>query len=98
MARRRFVAAPSGGWVEVGLDYIPEPKTQGTMIMPDIKPYQSMIDGREISSRSVHRAHLRQHGFIEVGNERPPALVERAPRPEGLRQDMQRAWDQLTRR
>ena len=39
------------------------------MIMPDIKPYRSMIDGSEISSRSQHRAHLRQHGCQEIGNE-----------------------------
>lgn len=39
------------------------------LIMPDIKPYQSMITGEEITSRSKHREHLRNHGMIEVGND-----------------------------
>lgn len=40
------------------------------MIMPDIQPYQSMADGSMITSRSQHRAHLRQHNCIEIGNEK----------------------------
>ena len=39
------------------------------IIMPDIQPYQSMADGSMITSRSQHRAHLRQHNCIEIGNE-----------------------------
>ena len=39
------------------------------MVMKDIQPYQSMIDGSEITSRSRHREHLREHGCVEVGNE-----------------------------
>lgn len=57
-------------------------------IMPDIKPYQSMIDGTMITSRSQHREHLREHNCEEVGNdsslyrkpkpiEPPPGLKER---------------------
>ena len=38
-------------------------------IMPDIKPYKSMIDGSMITSRSKHRTHLRDNNCIEVGNE-----------------------------
>lgn len=63
--RRRFVQI-NGELVEYGR-HIPEPKSAD--VMPDIKPYQSMIDGSEIKSRSHHRAHLRQHGCQEVGNE-----------------------------
>jgi hypothetical protein len=40
------------------------------MIIPDILPYQSMADGSMITSRSQHRAHLRQHNCIEIGNEK----------------------------
>lgn len=40
------------------------------MVAPDIHPYRSMIDGSLITSRSKHREHLRDHGCIEVGNER----------------------------
>jgi hypothetical protein len=39
------------------------------LVMKDIAPYKSMIDGSEITSRSKHREHLRQHDCIEVGNE-----------------------------
>lgn len=39
------------------------------MVMSDMKPYQSMIDGRMITSRSQHRDHLKSHGCIEIGNE-----------------------------
>lgn len=48
-----------------------EEKPEGPMIMKDIKPYQSIIDGSTITSRSKHREHLRQHGCIELGNEKP---------------------------
>ena len=54
------------------------------MVAADIQPYRSMIDGRMINSRSEHRTHLRDHGCIEVGNEKitpkpmspPPGLKE----------------------
>ena len=39
-------------------------------IMPDIEPYQSMVDGSMITSRSKHREHLRKHNCFEVGNEK----------------------------
>lgn len=38
-------------------------------IFRDIKPYQSMITGEMINSRSRHREHLREHRCIEVGND-----------------------------
>ena len=46
-----------------------EPRASGPMVMGDIKPYRSMIDGREITSRSRHREHLRAHGYQEIGND-----------------------------
>lgn len=45
-------------------------KPEAPMVMRDIKPYKSMIDGRMINSRSAHREHLREHGCIEIGNEK----------------------------
>jgi len=39
-------------------------------IMPDIAPYKSAITGEVISGRAHHRAHLKHHGCIEVGNEK----------------------------
>ena len=49
-------------------DYYADPVAP--IIMPDIQPYQSMADGSMITSRSQHRAHLRQHNCIEIGNEK----------------------------
>ena len=46
-----------------------EPQPEGPMIVPDIKPYRSMIDGHMVTSRSEHREHLKAHGYEEVGNE-----------------------------
>lgn len=40
------------------------------MVAADIAPYRSMCDGSWITSRSQHRAHLKQHGVIEIGNEK----------------------------
>lgn len=52
------------------------------MVCGDIEPYISQIDGSVINSRSRHREHLRDHGCIEVGNEKvQPKPV--AP-PKGL--------------
>ena len=49
-------------------------------VIPDIQAYRSMATGEYIQSRSAHRAHLKQHGLIELGNERikPP---EQKPDP-----------------
>ncbi len=38
-------------------------------ILEDIEPYKSTIDGSVIGSRSKHRAHLREHGCVEIGTE-----------------------------
>lgn len=44
-------------------------KREAPMVQSDIQGYISQIDGSYIESRSKHRAHLKQHGCIEVGNE-----------------------------
>jgi hypothetical protein len=33
--------------------------------------YVSPIDGKHISSKRAHRDHLKRHGVIELGNEKP---------------------------
>lgn len=45
--------------------------TKQINIIKDIEPYQSMMTGERITSRSHHREHLKEHGVEEVGNERP---------------------------
>ena len=44
---------------------------ESTMVMSDIDPYISQVDGSVIESRSKHRAHLKQHRMIEMGNDVP---------------------------
>lgn len=53
-------------------------------VMGDIEPYQSMVDGKWITSRSQHRTHLKDHGCVEVGNDsalarKPQGIPEVAP-------------------
>lgn len=66
--RKRYIQVPGTGELVPAEEYY-RPKEQTHMVMPDIQPYQSMIDGSIINSRSKHRAHLKQHNCIEVGNE-----------------------------
>ncbi len=54
----------------VPADEYERPRKGGPYIQSDIKPYQSIIDGSMITSRSKHRAHLKQHGCIEVGDQK----------------------------
>lgn len=50
------------------------------LVMNDIEPYRSMVTGEIINSRSRHREHLKDHGCIEVGNEKlTPRPVEAPP-------------------
>ncbi len=76
MSRRRWVQL-DGELVEVVRDWMPEPKCD-YHIMPDIREYTSMIDGSRITSRSQHKAHLRAHGMVEVGND---SSLHAKPRP-----------------
>ena len=92
--RHRFVQI-NGELVEVGSDWTPEPR-HDYHVMPDIKPYRSMIDGKEITSRSRHREHLRAHGCVEVGND---SSLWRKPKPlgspPGLKEKIIRAVNQI---
>lgn len=86
--KRRFIYPKGGEPLEVKESYVPEPRARH-YVMGDIQPYQSMIDGSIIGSRSVHREHLRAHGCIEVGNE-TKYLTQRKPlqSPPGLKQTL----------
>jgi hypothetical protein len=44
---------------------------EAPMIMSDIEGYISQVDGTWIKSRSHHRAHLKEHRMIELGNDVP---------------------------
>jgi hypothetical protein len=72
---KKTYRAVGNSWVETTKQVSAAP-----MIMTDIQPYKSMIDGSMITSRSHHRNHLKDNGCIEVGNEKmeskPPAPVK----------------------
>lgn len=77
MSKRRFIQQPDGSLMEVGNDYVREPRADHHVI-GDIAPYRSMVDGSVINSRSHHREHLRQHGCVEVGND---SSLQKTQRP-----------------
>jgi hypothetical protein len=60
----------------VVLDNRQQETKAGYFVMDDIKPYQSMQTGEMIMSRSTHRNHLKQHGLVEIGNEK---MLEHKP-------------------
>lgn len=57
-------------------------------VIGELSPYQSMITGEMIDGRAAHRAHLKAHGVIEVGNEtqalKPKPITPPAGRKEIL--------------
>lgn len=77
-------------------EYVRRDEISAPMVMPDIGEYTSMVDGTRITSRSQHRAHLRQHGVIEVGNETKALLSRVKPPspPPGLKEQLIRAFHQ----
>jgi hypothetical protein len=62
------------------------PYRQANMVMGDIQPYISQIDGSVINSRSKHRTHLRDHGCIEVGNEKQTTTAKMPTYDPALKQ------------
>ena len=66
---RKTYRQTKDGFVEV----LREAK-RGTMIQPDIEPYESVLTGETISSRSQHREHLKAHGAEETGDNMPKFL------------------------
>ncbi len=51
-------------------------RREAPMVMSDIEGYVSQVDGTWIKSRSHHRAHLREHRMIELGNDVPMKHAE----------------------
>lgn len=59
------------------------------LVTPDIEPYQSMITGEMITSRSQHREHLKMHNATEIGNELP--YMER--RAAQYQREQKKKWE-----
>lgn len=43
--------------------------TAPSMVIGDIQPYRSMVDGTMVMGRAEHREHLKKHNVIEVGDQ-----------------------------
>jgi len=73
---------------------------QSAMVMGDIQPYISQIDGSLIESRSKHRSHLKQHNCIEIGNETKHLSQYSKPleSPSGLKEHLIRAVNDSQRK
>jgi hypothetical protein len=58
--------------------------------------YVSPIDGAHIASKRAHRDHLKRHGVIELGNEKPKlgAFKPTIPR-ESLKREMQQTLERM---
>ena len=59
-------------------------------VIADNTCYKSMKTGQMITSRTQHKNHLKEHGLIEVGNEKmPEKKVERSTKEkQALRQEI----------
>lgn len=87
MTRKSWVQDP------VTLKLIPKDEYQprsdaGFFVMGDIQPYKSMITGEIVQGRRQHREHLRQHGVIEVGNEKITPCKEAPINRQDIRRDL----------
>lgn len=67
------------------------------MVTNDIQPYLSMVTGEEITSRSRHREHLRDHNCIEVGNETHHLKPKPMTSPPGLKETIIRVANEKLR-
>ncbi len=83
---------------EVSPDYV-EIRQVDYRVMSDIEPYQNMLDGREITSRSRHREFIRDNNLVELGNDSSlfakPKPIESPP---GLKEGYIRAVNELEER
>lgn len=79
--KRRFIYPSDGSEpFEVSDSYVPTPRVH---VMGEIKPYQSMVTGEMIESRSQHRDHLKRHNKVEIGTDIAAAI----PKPVERRND-----------
>lgn len=82
MARQRYIQDPHTHKLIPAEEWTGPSNPAYPYVMPDIQPYKSMQTGEMITSRSQHRAHLKQHGLIEIGNEIKAAMTQQRPRDD----------------
>ena len=76
----------------------PRVETKNVHVIKDIEPYKSMINGEMITSRSQHRAHLRAHNCIEIGNEDPTKHISRTAPEISRREKLHRQLGDMSDR
>ena len=97
MARKSFVQIKTdNGW-----KLIPKSEhraeNRSAMIMPDIDPVRSPIDGTMLTSRSRHREHLKRHGVVCVGNEKLSKCRPDEPKVDhALKRQLHYLWENVS--
>jgi hypothetical protein len=92
MTRRSYVQDPATGKLVPKEEwYAGRDEPNAPMVMPDLKPYQSMVTGEQIGGRRQHREHLKAHGVVEVGNSFDKATPKPITPPKGLKEHVSRA-------
>ncbi len=86
--RQRYIQHPETLELVPIEHYVRPSDVNAPMVMPDIAPYQSMIDGQMITSRSIHREHLKKNGCIEIGNETKYLKSRGVAPPPGLKESL----------
>lgn len=82
MARQRYIQDPTTHKLIPAEEWVGPSNPSAPYVIPDIQPYQSMQTGEMIVSRSHHRAHLKQHGLVEIGNEIKAAMTKQQPKQD----------------
>lgn len=67
MARQRYIAV-GNRWVPAN-EAAAEKESNSPYIHGVLKPFISMLDGKEVTSRLQYEADLRAHGYVVVGND-----------------------------
>lgn len=84
--RKRWIQDESGKLIPA--EEYQAPPSAGFFVSGDLKAYKSMITGEMIEGRAKHRAHLKAHGCIEVGNELDKAKPKSLAPPPGLKETL----------
>lgn len=98
--RKCWIQHPETGKLIPADEYVRPTTGAAPSVIGDIKPYKSTIDGSMIGSRSHHRQHLREHGCVEVGNEKlkNPYRKDHNPDSREIKRDIARSIEELSRR
>lgn len=69
--------------------------TAPSMVIGDIAPYKSMVDGTMVMGRAQHKEHLKRHNVIEVGDQQHTLKpYGQYKSPDGLKDTVVRAYQQ----